>query len=92
MECGVTLGPETPMRATAVGGLRPPVSSTAENTEGCRGDARQAEMEDAEKMYRTTLEFPCGEERGTKCQERRDRMSIVDIHSRYLSPVSPDLW
>lgn len=30
----------------------------------------------------------CGEESGTKCHERRDRLLIVDIHNRYMSPLS----
>lgn len=32
------------------------------------------------------LDILGGEESGTKCPERQDRPSIVDIHNRYLSP------
>lgn len=34
------------------------------------------------------LSILCGEESGTKCHARQDRLSIVDIHNKYLSPVS----
>jgi len=35
------------------------------------------------------LDILGGEEGGTKCQERRDRLSIEDINNRYLSSVPP---
>ena len=38
------------------------------------------------------LDILSGEEGGTKCHERQDRLSIVDITNRYLSPVYRPLF
>jgi len=51
---------------------------TAEDTEGRRGDASQAEMDDAEKMYRTAL---VQSQMSTKEEaEKVRRYSATDSH------------